>query len=92
MQLVDVRNPGEQEGGVIPSARLVPLAALLRRIEELDPAMTTVVYCAGGYRSAIAASALSAHGFTLVADILGGYDAWKAAGFPTEAPAPSAAS
>ncbi|HKN37817.1 MAG TPA: rhodanese-like domain-containing protein [Acidimicrobiia bacterium] len=92
VQLVDVRNPGEQEGGVIPGARLVPLAALLRRIEELDPAMTTVVYCAGGYRSAIAASALSAHGFTLVADILGGYDAWKAAGFPTEAPAPSAAS
>ena len=49
--------------------------------------MTTIVYCAGGYRSAIAASALSAQGFTLVADMLGGYDAWKAAGFPTETPA-----
>ena len=53
---------------------------------ELDPTMTTVVYCAGGYRSAIAASALTAHGFTLVADVLGGYDAWKASGFPIEAP------
>jgi hydroxyacylglutathione hydrolase len=79
VQLVDVRNPGEQEGGVIPGARRIPLAALLRRIDELDPSMTTIVYCAGGYRSAIAASALTAHGFTLVADILGGYDAWKAA-------------
>ena len=86
VQVVDVRNPGEQEGGVIPGARLIPLAALLRRIDELDPTMTTVVYCAGGYRSAIAASALTAHGFTLVADVLGGYDAWKAAGFPTAKP------
>jgi glyoxylase-like metal-dependent hydrolase (beta-lactamase superfamily II)/rhodanese-related sulfurtransferase len=91
VQVVDVRNPGEQEGGVIPGARRIPLAALLGRIDELDPATTTVVYCAGGYRSAIAASALSAHGFALVADILGGYDAWKAAGLPTETPAPSAA-
>jgi rhodanese-related sulfurtransferase len=88
VQLVDVRNPGEQEDGVIPGARRIPLAALLGRIDELDPAMTTVVYCAGGYRSAIAASALTAHGFPLVADILGGYDAWKAAGRPIEAPIP----
>jgi len=36
--------------------------------------------------SAIAASALSAHGFALVADLLGGYDAWKAAGLPIETP------
>ena len=49
------------------------------------------MYCAGGYRSAIAASALSAHGFTLVADIIGGYDAWNAAGFPTETTATSVA-
>ncbi|HEX6380666.1 MAG TPA: rhodanese-like domain-containing protein [Acidimicrobiia bacterium] len=84
VQIVDVRNPGEQEEGVIPGARRIPLAALLGRIDELDPMMTTIVYCAGGYRSSIAASALTAHGFTLVADVLGGYDAWKVAGFPTE--------
>jgi rhodanese-related sulfurtransferase len=50
VQLVDVRNPGEQEGGVLPGARRIPLAALLGRIDELDPAVTTVVYCAGGYQ------------------------------------------
>ena len=83
VQLVDVRNPGEQADGVIPGAVCIPLAALLGRIDELDPAATTVVYCAGGYRSSIAASALAARGFAKVADILGGYDAWKAAGFPT---------
>jgi hydroxyacylglutathione hydrolase len=92
VQLIDVRNPGEQEGGVIAGARRIPLAALLGRLDELDPTMTTIVYCAGGYRSIIAASALTARGFPLAADILGGYDAWKAAGFPTEAPAPSSAS
>ncbi len=87
VQLVDVRNPGEQEEGIVPGARRIPLAALLRRLEELDPKRTTVVYCAGGYRSAIAASALAAHGFPLVADLLGGYDAWKAGGHPVETPA-----
>jgi glyoxylase-like metal-dependent hydrolase (beta-lactamase superfamily II)/rhodanese-related sulfurtransferase len=86
VQVVDVRNPGEQEDGVIPGAARIPLAALLARVDELDPAATTVAYCAGGYRSSIAASALRARGFSKVADLLGGYDAWKAAGFPTEAP------
>jgi glyoxylase-like metal-dependent hydrolase (beta-lactamase superfamily II)/rhodanese-related sulfurtransferase len=89
VQLVDVRNPGETEAGVIPGAIRIPLAALLRRIGELDPSATTVVYCAGGYRSSIAASALAAQGFAKVADILGGYDTWKAAGFPIESPSPS---
>jgi hydroxyacylglutathione hydrolase len=87
VQLVDVRNPGEMEGGVLPGAIRMPLASLTDRIDELDPSATTVVYCAGGYRSSIAASALAARGFKKVADILGGYDAWKAAGFPTENPA-----
>jgi rhodanese-related sulfurtransferase len=87
VQLVDVRNPGEMEGGVLAGARRIPLAALLGRVDELDPSATTVVYCAGGYRSIIAASALATRGFAKVADILGGYDACKAAGFPTETPA-----
>jgi glyoxylase-like metal-dependent hydrolase (beta-lactamase superfamily II)/rhodanese-related sulfurtransferase len=87
VQLVDVRNPGETEDGVIPGAVRIPLAALIGRLDELDPSATTVVYCAGGYRSSIAASALAARGFPAVGDILGGYDAWKAAGFPTENPA-----
>jgi 3-mercaptopyruvate sulfurtransferase SseA len=68
-------NPGETEAGVIPGAIRIPLAALLDRLSELDPSATTVVYCAGGYRSSIAASALAARGFATMADILGGYDA-----------------
>lgn len=46
--------------------------------EALDPARPTIVYCASGARSAVAASVLRAHGFADVSDVLGGYQAWKA--------------
>jgi glyoxylase-like metal-dependent hydrolase (beta-lactamase superfamily II)/rhodanese-related sulfurtransferase len=79
LQLVDVRNPGEVEAGAIPGAVNVPLPQLLDELSELDPDRPTVVLCAGGYRSAVAASTLRARGFTAVADLIGGYDAWAAA-------------
>ena len=78
LQLVDVRQPGETEGGVIEGATLVPLTRLNQRMEALDPTRPTVVYCAGGFRSSIAASQLLANGFEDVSDLLGGYGAWDA--------------
>ena len=77
-ELIDVRQPGETEGGTIPGARLIPLTQLNEKLHELDPERQTVVYCAGGFRSAIAASRLMAVGFTEVSDVLGGYGAWEA--------------
>ncbi|MGH3823577.1 MAG: MBL fold metallo-hydrolase [Pseudonocardiaceae bacterium] len=82
LQIIDVRNLGELAAGVVPGARHIPLAALVDRMAGLDATAPTVVYCAGGYRSSIAASALRAGGFTVVADILGGFAAWSAAGQP----------
>ncbi|MGH9086270.1 MAG: MBL fold metallo-hydrolase [Acidimicrobiales bacterium] len=77
LQLVDVRNPAEIEvGGTLPGARNVPLPQLLDHLDDLDPSRPTVVYCAGGYRSSVAASTLAAHGFAHVADLIGGYGAW----------------
>jgi glyoxylase-like metal-dependent hydrolase (beta-lactamase superfamily II) len=77
LQVVDVRNPGEtQVGGTIPGSRNVPLPQLLDHLDDLDPSRPTVVYCAGGYRSSVAASTLAAHGFSQVADLIGGYGAW----------------
>lgn len=77
LQVVDVRHAGEtMVGGTIPGARNLPLPQLLDHLDELDPTRPTVVYCAGGYRSSVAASALVAHGFTHVADLIGGYGAW----------------
>jgi rhodanese-related sulfurtransferase len=60
----------------VPGARSLPLPRLLDLLDELDPAAPTVVYCAGGYRSSVAASVLRAHGFGTVADLVGGYPAW----------------
>lgn len=80
VQVVDVRGPGEIEAsGSVPGARFIPLQRLLDGLGELDPTAPTIVYCAGGYRSSIAASVLRAHGFASVADLIGGYDAWELA-------------
>ncbi|MEZ5216208.1 MAG: rhodanese-like domain-containing protein [Ilumatobacteraceae bacterium] len=83
LQLVDVRGPGEIESGMIDGAVHIQLPELVKRLGELDPAKPTVVYCAGGYRSSIAASTLLANGFADVSDLLGGYNAWTL----TEVPA-----
>ena len=79
VQVIDVRDHGETRvGGTLPGARTMPLPQLLDHLDELDPNRPTIVYCAGGYRSSIAASTLRAHGFAHVADIIGGYGAWTA--------------
>lgn len=81
LQVVDVRNGGEiADTGTIPGAATIPLPQLVARLGELDPAVPTVVLCAGGYRSSIAASTLRAHGFTDVSDLLGGIGAWAGSG------------
>jgi glyoxylase-like metal-dependent hydrolase (beta-lactamase superfamily II)/rhodanese-related sulfurtransferase len=79
LQIVDVRNPRETAAGMIPGAINIPVNQLPYRLAELDPAKPTVVYCAGGYRSSVAASLLRQRGFTDVSDILGGYNAWQQA-------------
>jgi rhodanese-related sulfurtransferase len=42
--LVDVRQPGEYESGHLPGARLIPIAELMDRLEELDPGKPTITY------------------------------------------------
>jgi len=76
VQLVDVRNPGEYAGGTIGDAVNIPVGQLPARLTELDPSRPTVVFCAGGYRSSVAASLLRQRGFHDVSDVIGGYTAW----------------
>jgi glyoxylase-like metal-dependent hydrolase (beta-lactamase superfamily II)/rhodanese-related sulfurtransferase len=76
LTVVDVRNPGEVALGTISRARHVSLPSLLDRADELDPSAPTVLYCAGGYRSAIASSLLRSLGFRDVSDLVGGYASW----------------
>ena len=56
----------------------MPLTRLNERLASLDASKPTVVFCAGGFRSSIAASRLASSGFGDVSDLLGGYGAWKA--------------
>ncbi|MGD9528078.1 MBL fold metallo-hydrolase [Pseudonocardia sp.] len=90
VQVVDVRGPGEvRVSGTVPGARPVPLPELTRRLGELDPRAPTVVLCAGGYRSSIAASVLRARGFADVSDLVGGFGAWQDGRRPVAPPAAS---
>ncbi len=82
LQIVDVRNPSERLAGSLGDDVNLPLPTLLNRLGELDPQRPTVVYCAGGYRSATAASLLRASGFATVAELLGGYNADLATPIP----------
>ncbi|MDH3295118.1 MAG: rhodanese-like domain-containing protein, partial [Acidimicrobiia bacterium] len=82
LQIVDVRQPGETDGGIIAGAILIPLTMLNKQLASLDASKPTIVYCAGGYRSSIAASRLAAAGFSDVSDLRGGYGAWRSARAP----------
>ena len=77
VQVVDIRNPGEVAAGMIPGARHLPLPELGRRLGELRADAPVILYCAGGWRSSVAASLLRARGFSDVSDVLGGYAAWS---------------
>jgi glyoxylase-like metal-dependent hydrolase (beta-lactamase superfamily II)/rhodanese-related sulfurtransferase len=82
--LVDVRTPREREQTRIGGSIGLPLNHLGERLSELPANRPLVVYCAGGYRSSIAASLLQRHGFTHVSELAGGLAAWEAAGLPVD--------
>ncbi|NKB72109.1 MAG: MBL fold metallo-hydrolase [Candidatus Latescibacteria bacterium] len=83
LHLTDVRAPGEYADGHIRGAVNIPLQQLPNELAQLPRDQHLVVYCAGGYRSAIAASLLRLHGFAQVSDLVGGFSAWGAAGLPS---------
>ena len=85
---VDVRTPGERAQKSVAGSVGIPLSQLLERAKELPRDRPLMVYCAGGYRSSIAASLLQQQGFTQVSEIAGGIAAWETAKLPiTPAPA-----
>ena len=82
--LIDVRTPRERQQKRIAGSIHLPLNHLAERREELPPDRPLVVYCAGGYRSSIAASLLQEHGFKEVSEIAGGITAWESANLAVE--------
>jgi hydroxyacylglutathione hydrolase len=81
---VDVRTPREREQKHIGDSLSVPLNRLLEQLEALPKDRPLLVYCAGGYRSSIAASLLQSRGFDDVCEIAGGIAAWEAAELPLD--------
>ncbi len=81
-QILDVRQPEEWSEGRIREARLCPLDRLRETVAQVARPGPLAIYCDNGYRSAIAASLLEAQGFGEVADMSGGFEAWKALGLP----------
>jgi hydroxyacylglutathione hydrolase len=79
---IDVRAPREREQKFIEGSVNMPLSRLAERAKQLPKGRPLLVYCAGGYRSSIAASLLKHAGFKTVAEIAGGIAAWEAAKLP----------
>ncbi len=65
----------------------LPLNRLKRQLDDVPHDRHVILQCAGGYRSAIAASMLANHGRTDIADLVGGLAAWEEAGLEVVAPA-----
>ena len=83
--LIDVREDNEWQRGHAAGALHLGRGIIERDIEERVPAHDTelILYCGGGYRSALAADNLQRMGYTNVFSLAGGWKAWQAAGAPT---------
>jgi rhodanese-related sulfurtransferase len=77
VRLLDVRTPGEWEAARIPAAELVTEALAEEILASWDRDTPIVVHCHHGVRSNIAAWRLRQAGFTRVANMTGGIEAWS---------------
>ena len=84
--LIDVREDNEWAAAHAAGAIHLGKGIIERNIETRvpDKSMKMVLYCGGGYRSALAADALQQMGYTNVISLDGGWRAWQSAGMPVE--------
>jgi len=84
--LIDVREDSEWSTGHARGARHMGKGVIERDIEASipDKAEELILYCGGGFRSALSADNLRKMGYTNVASMAGGWRAWQAAGAPIE--------
>src|SRR5215472_17051018 len=84
--LIDVREDGERDAGHATGAIHPGKGVIERDIESAipDKNKTLVLYCGGGYRSALAADALRKMGYNNAISLDGGWRAWNEAGLPTQ--------
>ena len=84
VRLIDVREDNEWEAGHAAGAEHLGKGIIERDIETKVPDKSSelILYCGGGYRSALAADALQQMGYTNVYSMAGGWKAWKESGAP----------
>lgn len=80
--LVDIREESEWAAGHVKGARYLGRGILERDVEKAipDPERELVLYCGGGFRSALSADSLARMGYRRVLSMAGGWKAWKDAG------------
>ncbi|MDQ2976849.1 MAG: rhodanese-like domain-containing protein [Acidobacteriota bacterium] len=86
-RLIDVREDNEWQAAHGAGAEHLGKGIIERDIEEKVPDKSTelILYCGGGFRSALAADVLQQMGYTNVFSMAGGWKAWKESGAPIEA-------
>ena len=85
-RLIDVREESEWEAGHARGAEHIGKGVIERDIEQRVPDKNTalILYCGGGFRSALATDNLQKMGYTNVLSMSGGWRAWQAAGAPVD--------
>ncbi len=88
LHLLDVREANEYAAGRIPGARHLCKGIIERDIETAVPDINAeiILYCGGGFRSALAAESLQKMGYRRVLSLAGGWRGWTAGGHKTEKP------
>jgi sulfur-carrier protein adenylyltransferase/sulfurtransferase len=86
--VIDVREASEWDQGHLPGAVHISKSYVEQQVEAAAPDRDAevILYCAGGVRSLFAAQTLEQLGYSNVASMSGGFQAWKSAGLPWEAP------
>lgn len=86
LRLIDVREESEFAAGRLPGAIHLGKGIIERDIEEKfpDPSQELILYCGGGYRSALAADNLQKMGYENVWSMDGGFRGWREAGLPLD--------
>ncbi len=85
VKLIDVREDNEWQAGHAAGAKHLGKGIIERDVEEQVPDKATelILYCGGGFRSALVADVLQSMGYSNVYSMAGGWKAWKESGAPT---------
>lgn len=86
LTIIDVREESEYAAGRIPGSMHIGKGVIERDIETKHPDVDVelILYCGGGYRSALAADTLQKMGYQNVISMDGGMRGWREAGHPEE--------